>query len=72
MIGADAIKAEKYLTKWRADPEMTGVLFSGADRARFRTLGAKPVWDRWVRDNETVIPTAGERIDRVVETAKGG
>jgi TRAP-type C4-dicarboxylate transport system substrate-binding protein len=72
MIDSYAAKDKVNLATWRANPKMTEVKFSEADLDKFRALGGKPVWDKWVEDNKEDVPTAQELIDLVLKTAKGG
>jgi len=71
MIDDYAIKDKKTLAAWRANPKMPEVKFSEEDLNKFRALGGKPVWEKWVRDNKDEVPTAQELMDLVMKTAKG-
>jgi TRAP-type C4-dicarboxylate transport system substrate-binding protein len=72
MIDAYAAKDKVNLAKWRADPKITEVVFSEADLTKFREIGGKPVWDKWVQENKSEVPNAQELIDLVLKAAKGG
>lgn len=72
MIEAYAAKDKINLANWRANPKMTEVKFSEEDLDKFREIGGKPVWDKWVEDNKEFVPTAQELIDLVLKTAKTG
>lgn len=72
MIDAYAVKDKKNLAAWRANPKLTEVKFSEADLNKFRALGGKPVWEKWVKDNKEAVPTAQELMDLVMKTATGG
>ena len=72
MIESYAAKDKVNLANWRKNPKMTEVRFSEEDLDKFRELGGKPVWDKWVADNKDEVPTAQELIDLVLKTAKGG
>jgi TRAP-type C4-dicarboxylate transport system substrate-binding protein len=72
MIEAYAAKDKINLAKWRANPKIVEVNFSEADLDRFREVGGKPVWDKWVAENKAEVPTAQALIDLVMKTAKGG
>jgi TRAP-type C4-dicarboxylate transport system substrate-binding protein len=46
------------------------ITYSEADLARFRTIGGKPVWDKWVKDMSAKGVPAQELLDLVLNTAK--
>jgi TRAP-type C4-dicarboxylate transport system substrate-binding protein len=69
MIKAYAEKDKKNLANWRANPKLTEVNFSDADLEKFRAIGGKPVWEKWVKDNKDTVPTAQELMDLVLKTA---
>ncbi len=48
---------------------MKAVTFSEEDLAKFRKIAGKPVWEKWVKDNEGEIP-ARELLNLVLDTAK--
>jgi TRAP-type C4-dicarboxylate transport system substrate-binding protein len=72
MYEAYAAKDKVNLKKWRANPKLTEINFSEEDLAKFREVGGKPVWDKWVADNKGEVPHAQELIDLVLKTANGG
>jgi len=72
MIEAYAAKDKVNLTAWRKNPKLKEINFSEADLAKFREVGGKPVWDKWVAENKDQVPSAQELIDLVIKTAKGG
>jgi TRAP-type C4-dicarboxylate transport system substrate-binding protein len=72
MYEAYAAKDKVNLAKWRANPDLMEINFSEEDLAKFREVGGKPVWDKWVADNKDDVPSAQELIDLVLKTAQGG
>jgi TRAP-type C4-dicarboxylate transport system substrate-binding protein len=46
------------------------VTYAEADLARFRAIGGKPVWDKWVKDMSAKGVPAQELLDLVLNTAK--
>jgi TRAP-type C4-dicarboxylate transport system substrate-binding protein len=72
MYEAYAAKDKVNLAKWRANAKLKEVNFSKEDLAKFREIGGKPVWDKWVADNKQFVPTAQELIDLVLKSATGG
>jgi hypothetical protein len=69
MIKAFAEQDAINIPNWRKAGKMTEVMFSEEERARFRKIGGKPVWDAWVADAKGEVPDAQELLDLVLKTA---
>jgi len=69
MIKAFAEQDAINIPNWRNAGKMTEVVFSEEERARFRKIGGKPVWDAWVADAKGEVPDAQELLDLVLKTA---
>jgi len=69
MIKAFGAQDAINIPLWRASGKMTEVVFSDEERARFRKIGGKPVWDAWVADAKAEVPDAQELLDLVLKTA---
>ncbi|MGI9479856.1 MAG: TRAP transporter substrate-binding protein DctP [Hyphomicrobiaceae bacterium] len=67
---ADAYAAKDIANekKWKADGKIKMVKIPDNEMAEFRKIAGKPVWDKWVKDNEGKIP-AKELLDLVLKTA---
>jgi hypothetical protein len=50
--------------------KLTPVRYSEADLARFRAIGGKPVWDKWVSENAAKGVPAQELLNLILDTAK--
>ena len=49
--------------------KLTPVHYTDAELARFRTIGGKPVWDKWVSENAAKGVPAQELLDLILQTA---
>ena len=49
---------------------LTPIHYSEEEIARFRTIGGKPVWDKWVSENAAKGVPAQELLNLILDTAK--
>ena len=66
---AYAAKDKINLAKWGKNAKLKAVKIPDAQMAEFRKVAGKPVWEKWVKDNEGQVP-ARELLDLVLATAK--
>lgn len=50
--------------------KLTPVRYTDAELARFRAIGGKPVWDKWVSENAAKGVPAQELLNLILDTAK--
>lgn len=67
---AQAYKATDEKNILMFNKTLTPVHYSDAEIARFRTIGGKPVWDKWVQENAAKGVPAQELLDLILATAK--
>lgn len=58
------------LKKWADNPDLVAVKIADKEMAEFRRIGGEPIWEEWVKENESRFP-AQELLNLVLETAKG-
>jgi TRAP-type C4-dicarboxylate transport system substrate-binding protein len=50
--------------------KLTPIQYSNAELARFRAIGGKPVWDKWVSETAAKGVPAQELLNLILDTAK--
>ncbi len=67
MKAAYAARDKENIQKWRKTG-LKAVTLSNEELNRFRRVGGEPIWDEWVKENESEIP-AQALLDLVLRTA---